>query len=157
MRYDRAIFAGSFDPFHNGHLSVAMEAARIFKTVVVKVMNNPAKQHRFDIGQRFAMVKAAVEGNDCGIIAEIDAYGTLAACAKYGDAAIVRGIRNGKDIEPELELNSITRLYYPDVLTVLIPCEPEYAYLSSTIVRGLWDASLDVTPVAPWLVGVIGQ
>ncbi len=140
----KALVPGSFDPITKGHVAVIKKAASMFDKVYVTVMQNEAKKYLFDINEREELVKNAIAGIKN---AEADVWeGQLWQYAeKKGVCAIVKGIRNGKDAEYEINMAEYNKSRYPKAETVLLPADSELKEVSSTLVRGLAAQGKDVS------------
>lgn len=131
-----AVYVGSFDPFHIGHKYVAETAAAIFDKVVVCVAVNPEKEEVMRSPMaRVADIKHILSGT--GNI-EVSCMSGMAVdiARRFGASFIVKGVRNGKDFEDEMA-QSDANMHLAGIKTVLIPSPPEYAFVSSTMIRGI--------------------
>lgn len=132
----RAIVPGSFDPVTNGHLAVIKQATALFDEVVVAVMNNPDKHPMFSVDERAQLIRASVAGL-AGVTVE-SFSGLLVDYAKQTSAvAIVRGLRGVRDFESESDMAHMNRVLYPSTVTVFIPTFPEFAHVSSSLVKDI--------------------
>lgn len=131
-----AIFPGSFDPVTAGHVDVAQRAAQIFDKVYVCAMVNSDKAGgMFTPPQRLELLKIALSHLP-NVVAE-QSSGLLADYAREkGACFLVKGIRNGRDLESELEMHQVNR-HLGDLETVFLPARAEHLYCSSTMVREL--------------------
>ncbi len=128
------IVPGSFDPFTLGHLDVVARAAKLFDKVYVAIMVNPEKKGCFDFRQRKLIAEASCVG--ISNVSVITADGLLADLATaLGACAIVKGIRNGADLDYENSMAEANRFLAPEVETVFVPAKAEYSFISSTLVR----------------------
>ena len=129
-----AIIPGSFDPVTNGHIDMIKRASVLFDKVVVLVLMNTEKKYAFTCDERVDMIKKSTIaiGN-----VEVDFFsGMLANYAKdHSVTALIKGVRTVKDYEYEFELSLINRKLNPDLETLLMPTDPKYLYLSSTVVK----------------------
>ena len=138
-----AIIPGSYDPITLGHLNIIERAAPMFEKVVVAVMINDSakydkslssKEYLFDMNERLDMVKLAVKhipNVEC-----VSSGGRLIdLCDELGASAIIRGIRNAKDLEYEMIHAKWNREHNPRVQTLFMPCDESLSSISSTAVR----------------------
>ena len=136
----RAIYPGSFDPFHNGHVDIARRAAELFDELLVTVFDAPAKQLLFSTDERIALAGEALE--DVKNITIVSYSGlTVKWAQRHGIRVIVRGLRNVDDLSFESRIDMANRLMVPQIETCYLLCSTDYVYLSSTILKEV--ASLD--------------
>lgn len=143
---------GSFDPVTNGHLDVFERASRLFENVIVAVMVNRSKQSLFSAPERIEMVKetvghlsnVSVEGFE-GLLAEF--------CRQRSIGAIVKGLRAVSDFDYEIGMAQLNR-GLTSVETLFIATNPEFGYLSSSVVREVASFKGDVSGLVPEVVAV---
>jgi pantetheine-phosphate adenylyltransferase len=129
-----AVYPGSFDPVTLGHLDIIRRAAKQFDKVIVAVLHNPSKNPLFTVEERKELLHQAT--TDLKNI-EIDSFNDLLVNYMRIKQAhiIVRGLRAVSDFEYELQLASTNRKLSEEVETVFMMTNPEYSYLSSSIVK----------------------
>ena len=143
-----AIVPGSFDPITAGHLSIVRRAAREYDKVYLAVMINPDKKYMFTLSERVRIAEAATTEIDN--VEVISSEGYLWELARdLGAVALVKGVRNENDREYELKMAEYNRAHYSDAVTVMLPTEPEYVGLSSTLVREKLLSSEDISKYLP--------
>lgn len=128
-----AIYPGTFDPVHNGHLDVIRRARALFSRVIVGVAAESGKEPLFSMEERVAMLREAVAGLEGVEVQSFDGL-TVEFARRCGASAIVKGIRVG-DLEYELRMAHINRRLAPDLETVFLPTSPEYGFVSSTLIK----------------------
>lgn len=147
-----AIFPGSFDPFTNGHHDIVMRSLSIFDEVIVGIGYNSAKHTRyFDID---LMVKK-IEGVYAGIPqVKVVVYNELtSSLAKKHEANfLVRGLRNTTDFEYENTISQMNRYLNEDLETVFLITSPQYAAVSSTVIREVHRYGGNVSEFLPYEV-----
>ena len=143
-----AVYPGSFDPFHEGHVAIVDRATRIFPNVVVGILQNAGKDALFSPAERAEMVREIYEGNPA---VEVRAFsGLLVNFLQEIDATIIiRGMRAVSDFEYEFQMALMNRRLYPEVETVFLTPKEEYLYLSSRLVREVVALGGDVTGLVP--------
>jgi pantetheine-phosphate adenylyltransferase len=128
-----AMVPGSFDPPTNGHLDVIGRCAALFDQVVVAVANNPSKNPLFDAVQRVALLEECCASWPNVRAASFD--GLLVDFVRDSGAdVIVKGLRVVTDFEYELQLAQMNR-QLSGTVTLFVPTNPEYGYLSSSLVK----------------------
>ena len=142
------IFVGSFNPFTIGHNSIVTRALPLFDRLVIGVVGEQV--HKPDLPSAQERVKAIANLYADEPRIEVKAYYGLAVDFAKAENAhfIVKGVRSVKDFEYEREQADINR-QLSGVETILLYSEPQYAYISSTMVRELQHFGVDVTPYLP--------
>ena len=129
-----ALCPGSFDPPTNGHIDVIERASRYFDVVVVAVIANPSKQPLFSLEQRTDMLRDALTHVDNIEITSFD--GLLVDFAKDRDlGVVVKGLRAISDFEYELQMAQMNSNLSPGLDTMFMTAKPEWAFLSSSLVK----------------------
>lgn len=130
----KALCPGSFDPPTNGHIDVIERSARHFEGVVVAVIANPSKEPLFALEERTEMLKEALHHLDNIEIASFD--GLLVDLAEArGIDVIVKGLRAVSDFEYELQMAQMNEALRPGLDTMFLTAKPEWAFLSSSLVK----------------------
>lgn len=146
-----AVYPGSFDPVHFGHLDIIERASRHYDTLLVAAIRNPQKAEAlFDLTERQAML-AEVTSHLSNI--EVQSFkGLLVDFARnHGVTAIVKSLRAVSDFDYELQMAQMNhRLSGID--TMFMPTSPQYSFLSSSLVREVARFGGDVTSMVPPLV-----
>lgn len=126
-----ALCPGSFDPPTNGHIDVIERCKKIFDRVVVAVVDNPSKQPMFSAEERQGMLEEVF-----GTSVEIESFdGLLVDFARRRNVdVVVKGLRAVSDFDYELQMAQMNRTM-AGVETVFLPTNPEWSYLSSSLVR----------------------
>ena len=129
-----AVVPGSFDPITVGHIDIIRRSAEMFDNVLVAVMINSSKKYMFDIEQRAAIVLEAVR--DIPNVSVVSSEGMLwELCRDLCADAIVKGYRNQKDYDYEMEMAKYNEDRYPAAKTVLLKSDPNLEHISSSLVR----------------------
>ncbi len=143
-----AIYPGSFDPVTLGHLDIIKRSAEIFDEVFIGVLNNTSKSPLFSLEERVNMLKEVV--SDIPNVRVESFQGLLVEYArKKNIRIIVRGLRAVTDFEYELQLAQSNRKVSPEIDTVFLTTNIEYAYLSSSIVKEYAAYGVDVSQFVP--------
>jgi pantetheine-phosphate adenylyltransferase len=129
-----ALFPGSFDPFHNGHLEIVETAAKLFDHIVVAPVRNPQKgEPLFTLAERQEMIAESVAHVPN---VSIDSFSALVVdlARQLGVDVIVKGLRVASDAEAELQQAQINKAV-SGIETLFIPCSSEYSFIASKYVR----------------------
>lgn len=142
-----ALCPGTFDPVTNGHLDIIERASQAFETVVVAVLENPAKRPMFSLEERVAMLEK-VCADMAGV--EVAAFeGLLVEFARRrGDAVIVKGLRAVSDYEFEIQMAQMNHRL-GGVETLFMPTNPSWSFLSSSLVKEVARFGGDVEGLVP--------
>ncbi|MGZ6347410.1 MAG: pantetheine-phosphate adenylyltransferase [Anaerolineales bacterium] len=144
----RALFPGTFDPIHFGHIDIAKRAVRIFDELVVAVYDRPLKSLMFLPEERIELVKEAFKG-----IPKISITGysgmTVEFCRQIDAQVIVRGLRVFSDFEFEFRMALANHRLAPDIESVAFITDEDHTFLSSTTVREIASLGGDVSSMVP--------
>lgn len=144
----RAVFPGTFDPVHYGHIDIAQRASRLFDEVVVAVYDKPIKKILFPAEQRIELVKFALES-----IPNIKIVGysglTVDFCHQIDAQVIVRGLRVFSDFEYEFRMALANHSLSPDIEFVALITNKDHTFLSGSTVREIAALGGDVSSMVP--------
>ncbi len=144
----KAIYPGTFDPVHNGHLDVIERATALFDELVVAVARSRRKGPLFSLEQRVEMLREATGHNPR--VEVISFEGLLVELVRKQNAiAVVRGLRAISDFEYEFQLALINRTLNPDFETLFLLPRSEYIYLASNIIKEIARLKGDVDHLVP--------
>lgn len=129
-----AVYPGSFDPVHMGHLDVIARAARIFDTVIVAVARNSEKEALFSAAERMEMLREATAQLPNVQVDGFDGLTVEFARARRA-SVLVKGLRAVVDFEYELKQASMNQLLAPELDTVFFMTAPAYYFVSSALIR----------------------
>jgi len=143
----KAIFPGSFDPLTLGHCEIIEKATQIFDELIVSVGNNSEKKYKFTLDKRLEFISSEFKNNPKVIVKSYDGL-TTEFCKKMNVNHIVRGLRNPADFEFEKKIalfnNSLEKIE-----TIFFLTSPNYAFISSSIVREIIDNNGDYRKFVP--------
>ena len=134
-----ALYAGSFDPVTNGHLDVVRQAARLADRLVLAIGIHPGKAPLFSPEDRLAMLKetCAPLGREAGCELDYITFADLVVTAakRAGATLLIRGLRDGTDLDYEMQMAGMNGAMAPDVQTVFLPASPLVRPITATLVR----------------------
>lgn len=144
----RALFPGTFDPIHYGHIDIARRAARLFDTLYIAVYDRPLKNLLFSPEERLSLVKQTFQEESK--ISVIGYSGlTVDVCREIGAQVIVRGLRVFSDFEYEFRMALANHRLAEDIEVVALITNEEHSFLSSSTVREIASLSGDVSSMVP--------
>ena len=144
----RALFPGTFDPIHYGHIDIAVRASRLFDEVIVAVYDKPLKSLFFSPEERLSLAEQAVGGNPK---IKVTGYSSLTVdyARKVGAQVIVRGLRVFSDFEFEFRMALANHRLSPDIEYMALITAEEHTFLSSSTVREIASLGGDVSSMVP--------
>ncbi|WP_322755595.1 MULTISPECIES: pantetheine-phosphate adenylyltransferase [unclassified Frankia] len=146
----KAVCPGSFDPVTNGHLDIIGRASRLFDEVVVAVLINKNKANLFTVDERIELIREAAREHS-NVVVE-SSHGLLVDfCRARGIQAIVKGLRAVSDFDYELQMAQMNHSL-AGVETLFMSTNPQYAFLSSSLVKEVATYGGDVSGLVPDLV-----
>ena len=146
-----AIYAGSFDPITNGHVSIIRSGLVAFDRIIVAVLTNSKKQAMFSVDERIEMIADATKGDPR---VEVDRFqdGLLVDYARSkGVRIVLRGLRAVGDFDSELQMANMNRHLDGNIETVFIMAS-DYFFVSSTLIKEVASLGGDLKGVVPELV-----
>lgn len=152
----KAVFPGSFDPITKGHENIVRRAALVFDEIVVSIGSNSTKQSMFSLEQRTSWLREVFA--DLPNVS-VDSYDglTIDHCKSIGAHFLLRGVRNGGDFEYERTIAQMTKYMDPQLETVILFTDPEYAAINSTVVREILRNNGDVSHFIPTCIRIAGS
>lgn len=144
----RAVFPGTFDPIHYGHIDIACRASRLFDELIIAVYDKPLKSLVFPPEQRIDLVRRSFDGN--GKV-KVTGYSglTVEFCLSINADVIVRGLRVFSDFEYEFRMALANHRLVPEIEMVSLITAEEHTFLSSSTVREIASLGGDVSSMVP--------
>lgn len=148
-----AFYTGSFDPVTNGHADVIAAAAGLCDRLVVAIGVHPGKTPVLSVDERAELLRKvatpllAVKGAELEVVTFDDL--AVDAARRAGASIIIRGLRDGTDLDYEMQMAGMNGTMAPDVQTVFLPASPSVRYITATLVRQIAAMGGDVSPFVP--------
>lgn len=147
----RAVFPGTFDPIHYGHIDIAKRASRLFDEVIVAVYDKPLKKMLFSPEDRIKLVDQAL--NSISNVKTVGYSGlTVDFCHQIDAQVIVRGLRVFSDFEYEFRMALANHSLSPDIEMVTLITNKDHTFLSGSTVREIAALDGDVSSMVPKVV-----
>ncbi|MES4787319.1 MAG: pantetheine-phosphate adenylyltransferase [Nitrospiraceae bacterium] len=148
-----AVYPATFDPVHNGHIDIALRAARLFDEVIVAAYARPNKNLMFTIDERLALLQETFKGVPNIRVA---AYNTLTSDFAHANNArvIIRGLRDVNDFELEFKQALMYRHLRPELEVVNLISDSDYTYVSSSLLKEVTMLDGNVDKLVPPHVAV---
>ncbi|MGV6871254.1 pantetheine-phosphate adenylyltransferase [Pseudochelatococcus sp. B33] len=148
-----AIYAGTFDPVTNGHIDIVRGAVLLTDKLVVAIGIHPGKTPLFTAQERAVMLHeecaplAAAAGVEFDVVTFDDLV--VSAARRLGASLLVRGLRDGTDLDYEMQMSGMNGAMAPDVQTVFLPASPAMRPITGTLVRQIAKMGGDVSHFVP--------
>ncbi|MBO4848778.1 MAG: pantetheine-phosphate adenylyltransferase [Clostridia bacterium] len=143
-----AVFPGSFDPVTIGHLDIVRRAAQVFDKVYVAILDNPGKGSEFTVEERLELIRDAIKDIP-NAVADASSGLLVDYCRSVGANVIIRGLRNGSDVEYEAMLEAVNTRIAPEISTLYLISKGEHAHISSSLVRQLIKIGIGIDGLVP--------
>jgi pantetheine-phosphate adenylyltransferase len=147
----KAVYPGSFDPITNGHIDIIARGLSVFDEVVIAILVNPDKKPLFTVAERVEIIEEAYAGNRR---VHVDTFSGLLVdyAVRSGASVIVRGLRAISDFEFEFQMALMNRRLDPRIETVFMMPAEGYSYLSSRLVKEVFQLGGSVRDLVPPVV-----
>ena len=148
-----AVYPGSFDPLTNGHVGMLEASLRLVDRLIIAIGVHPAKKPLFTTRERMTMIRSVVTplAKTAGAAFEIATFDTLlvdfARAKKAG--LIIRGLRDGTDLDYEMQMSGMNHGLAPALQTVFLPALPAHRHITATLVRQIAAMGGDVASFVP--------
>ncbi len=148
-----AVFPGSFDPVTNGHLDIVERGLEIFGRVRLAILLNAEKKPLFSVEERVSILREACRGKGQGRV-EVDTFSGLLVdyARRVGASVILRGIRAISDFDYEFQMALMNRRLDPRIETVFMMPAESYSYVSSRLVKEVFELGGRVSGLVPPIV-----
>lgn len=151
-----AFYAGSFDPLTNGHLDVIKASLPVADTIILGVGIQASKQPVFSLEERMKLIGESVAaelGKAAERIQVVSFEGLLVDAARnHGASIMIRGLRDGTDLDYEMQMAGMNESMAPELQTVFLPASPSVRTITATLVRQIASMGGDIRPFVPSVV-----
>jgi pantetheine-phosphate adenylyltransferase len=148
-----AFYAGSFDPFTNGHADVLKGALSFADNIVIGIGVQASKQPLFSFEERVALIDEWAKqelGTDASRLRVVSFKGLLVNVApEHGASLLVRGLRDGTDLDYEMQMAGMNGAMAPNLQTVFLPASPAVRTITATLVRQIASMGGNIRPFVP--------
>ena len=145
-----AVYPGSFDPIHNGHIDVIRRSVQLFDEVIVAVTYNPHKDSALSTpDERVEMIRDLV--HDLEPRARVDKFSGLTVdyCERIGAQVIIRSLRAVTDFDYELQMANMNKQMKPSVETIFLPANPKLFFSASRLIKEVASYGQRVPDLVP--------
>jgi pantetheine-phosphate adenylyltransferase len=147
-----ALFPGSFDPVHNGHMEIIEQGVQLFDELVVAVVRNPGKgDSLLSYSQRLELLDESLSHLSGVRTVSCDTL-TVRVAADVGASVILRGLRAVSDFENEMQMAQMNQ-HLSGIATVFVPSHSSHSFISSRLIREVARLGGDVSGLVPGPVG----
>jgi pantetheine-phosphate adenylyltransferase len=144
----KAVFPGTFDPIHFGHIDIAARAAGLFDELTVAVYDLPLKNIIFSTEERLQMAQQAFDGVEHVVVTTYSGL-TVDYCRQIGARVIIRGLRVFSDFEHEFRMAHANKRLAEEIEYMTLMTAEEHTFLSSSLVREIASLGGDVSSMVP--------
>jgi pantetheine-phosphate adenylyltransferase len=143
-----AVYTGTFDPVHLGHLDIIHRGSLLFDRLIVGVGINPDKATLFTIGERVDLIRQVTAGLDS---VEVTPFVGLAVhfVREVGARIMLRGLRTLSDMEYEFTMSLMNRNLDPGIETTFLMANEQFSHISSSLLRQIATLGGDLTKFLP--------
>lgn len=149
-----ALYPGSFDPVTNGHMDILRQSLALADRVVVAIGIHPGKAPLFSFEERVDLIHASARAefseDEAGRI-EVIAFSDLVVDTARNQRAayLVRGLRDGTDLDYEMQMAGMNGTLEPDIKTVFLPASPSVRHITATLVRQIAKMGGEISAFVP--------
>lgn len=141
-----AYYPGSFDPMTNGHMDVLKQAMNLADEIIIGIGVHPGKVPMFSFEERAELISSVT--SQLGGKISIQSFDNLVVDAAHeaGASILIRGVRDGTDLDYEMQMSGMNATMRPEITTVLLPATPQTRHITATLVRQIAKMGGDVSP-----------
>lgn len=146
----KALYPGSFDPFTNGHLDILLQGLALADELIVAIGVHSSKAGMFTFDERKRLIEDIVPADLADRVSVISFDNLVVDAARQNGASILlRGLRDGSDLDYEMQMAGMNGAMAPQVQTVFLPSSPETRPITATLVRQIASMGGDVSQFVP--------
>lgn len=146
----KGLYAGSFDPLTNGHLSVIRQGLFLCEKLVIAIGIHPGKKPLFSFEERAGLITDSLEKTEAKNVKVIAFNGLVVEAAKAeGASVLIRGLRNATDFDYEMQMAGMNGELASEIKTVFLPAEPGQQHITGTLVRQIAAMKGDISSFVP--------
>jgi pantetheine-phosphate adenylyltransferase len=148
-----ALYPGSFDPLTNGHVDILRAAFRLCERLVVAIGVHPSKAPLLSVDDRLELIQvvAGPIAERVAVLVEASTFDNLVVdfAREIGATILIRGLRDGTDLDYEMQMAGMNATMAPGLQTVFLPASPGARHITATLVRQIAAMGGDITPFVP--------
>ena len=148
-----ALYPGTFDPLTNGHVDMLRAAFRLADHLVVAIGVHPAKAPMLPVPDRLELIETVAKpmAREAGVEVVVRTFDNLVVdfAREAGATILIRGLRDGTDLDYEMQMAGTNSTMAPWLQTVFLPASPEARHITATLVRQIVSMGGDITPFVP--------
>jgi pantetheine-phosphate adenylyltransferase len=148
-----AFYPGSFDPITNGHMDILVQALNVAEKIIVAIGIHPGKAPLFSFEERAELIRKSLAGTLPGkaLSIKVVSFDNLVvdAARSYKASLLIRGLRDGTDLDYEMQMAGMNRQMAPDIQTVFLPSGTASRPITATLVRQIAAMGGDVSAFVP--------
>jgi pantetheine-phosphate adenylyltransferase len=149
----KALYTGTFDPLTNGHVDILRAAAGFCDEIVVAIGVHPGKTPLLSAEERAALVRQCCEelvaGQSCRLSVLTFSGLAVEAARTAGASILLRGLRDGSDLDYEMQMAGMNAAMAPEIQTLFLPASPEVRHITATLVRQIALLGGDISSFVP--------
>ena len=150
------LYPGSFDPLTNGHVDMLKASMRLVDKLIVAIGIHPEKAPLFSAEERLAMIEEVAQpfAKKAGVELVTKTFGSLVSefARECGAQLLIRGLRDGTDLDYEMQMAGMNIVLAPEVQTIFLPASPNERAITATLVRQVATMGGDVSAFVPPVV-----
>jgi pantetheine-phosphate adenylyltransferase len=148
-----ALYPGSFDPLTNGHVDLVESALNLCDRLIVAIGVHPSKEPMLSVDDRLELLEVVATplAEQAGATIETCTFDNLVAdfAREVGATLLIRGLRDGTDLDYEMQMAGMNGTLSPWLQTVFLPARPEARHITATLVRQIAQMGGDIAPFVP--------